>query len=128
MFDAVATTFFVDTAPNVIRYTETVRNCLKEGGIWVNIGPLLWHFADRGPARMDENTVHNHRREMAGIEAPGSFELTDEELLLLVEKMGFTIEMHKIRDDGKGYIQNPNSMLQNMYKCSHWVARKRSTT
>lgn len=127
VFDAVATTFFVDTAPNVIRYIETVRNCLKEGGIWINIGPLLWHFADRGPADVDEKTAPGQKREMEGIEAPGSFELTDEELLLLVESMGFAIEKHEVRDDGKGYIQNPNSMLQNAYRCSHWIARKIST-
>lgn len=28
-FDAVATVFFLDTAPDGIRYTETVRNCFK---------------------------------------------------------------------------------------------------
>ena len=33
-----------------------------------------------------------------GIEAPGSFELTDEEVLQLVEHLGFTIEKHEIRD------------------------------
>ncbi|KAL9130204.1 MAG: hypothetical protein Q9217_001549 [Psora testacea] len=126
IFDAVATVFFIDTAPNVIRYIETVRNCLKGGGIWANHGPLLWHFADRGPADPDENAKPSEKEEKTGIEAPGSFEVTEEELLLLVEKMGFEVTMHEIRDDGKGYIQNPNSMLQHMYRTSHWVAKKKS--
>ncbi|KAI4176581.1 MAG: hypothetical protein LQ343_000872 [Gyalolechia ehrenbergii] len=33
MFDAVATVFFLDTAPNIIKYIQTVQNCLKPGGI-----------------------------------------------------------------------------------------------
>jgi len=48
-FDAVATVFFLDTAPNLIRYLETIRNCLKSGGLLINIGPLLWHFENNAP-------------------------------------------------------------------------------
>ena len=123
-FDAVVTVFFIDTAPNLIRYIETIRKCLKNGGVWINLGPLLWHFADRGPAIRDEhNTVTP--KAMSGIEEPGSFELTDEEVLMLVEEMGFDVQSHAIRTDGLGYIQNPNSMLQNAYRNSHWIAKKR---
>jgi carnosine N-methyltransferase len=48
-FDAVATVFFLDTAPNIIRYIETIKNCLRPGGILVNVGPLLWHFENNPP-------------------------------------------------------------------------------
>jgi carnosine N-methyltransferase len=48
-FDVVATVFFLDTAPNIIRYLEAIRNCLKSGGILVNAGPLLWHFENNAP-------------------------------------------------------------------------------
>ena len=48
-FDAVATVFFLDTAPNIIRYIETIRNCLRPGGLLVNVGPLLWHFENNAP-------------------------------------------------------------------------------
>lgn len=48
-FDAVATVFFLDTAPNLIRYLEVVRNCLKTGGLLINVGPLLWHFKGNAP-------------------------------------------------------------------------------
>ncbi|KAG8528900.1 uncharacterized protein KY384_006589 [Bacidia gigantensis] len=125
-FDAVASVFFVDTAPNVIKYIEVIRNCLKEEGIWINLGPLLWHFAERGPPTPDEHVDPSQMEERTGIEAPGSFELTDEELLLLVENMGFIIEKREILD-GQGYIQNRHSMLQNTYNCSHWIARKKPT-
>ena len=59
-FDAVATVFFLDTAPNIIRYFEVIRNCLKSGGILVNVGPLLWHFENNAPGS------HAKNKELAG--------------------------------------------------------------
>jgi len=41
MFDAVVTMFFIDTAPDLIRYIDTVRNCLRPNCVWINVGPLL---------------------------------------------------------------------------------------
>ena len=32
-FDALVSCFFLDTAPNIISYIETVAQCLKPGGI-----------------------------------------------------------------------------------------------
>jgi carnosine N-methyltransferase len=128
MFDAVATVFFVDTAPNVIRYIETIHGTLKPGGVWVNVGPLLWHFEDRAPPHDDGDTPKppgsNEHVSKGGIEEPGSFELTAEELLLLVERLGFTIERKEMREDGHGYIQDPASMITSAYKTLHFVARK----
>lgn len=177
-FDGVVSVFFIDTAPNLIRYIETVRNCLRDGGIWTNIGPLLWHFDDRVQGRDDDDDAeekqeageqHSHQRELMedkGIAEPGSFELTDEEVLALVSRMGFEVVKHEIlgsaslasnarttdtpssapnpgstdRDTqadaeasafhqggGIGYMQDPTSLLQNRYRCSHWVARKMSS-
>ena len=45
-WDAVATCFFIDTAHNVVEYLEIIARCLRPGGIWVNFGPLLFHWAD----------------------------------------------------------------------------------
>ncbi|KIX93491.1 uncharacterized protein Z520_10669 [Fonsecaea multimorphosa CBS 102226] len=145
-FDGVVSLFFIDTTPNLLRYIETVRNCLKEGGVWINIGPLLWHFDDRAPGGNtdddgdddDAETGAENARpgsgaksrqpkpdlEDKGIGEPGSFELTDEEVVLLVSRMGFDVITHEILPTGSGYIQDPNSLLQNGYRCSHWVARK----
>jgi hypothetical protein len=161
-FDGVVSVFFIDTAPNLIRYIETVRNCLKKGGVWVNIGPLLWHFDDRLPGGAnndddvddDEGDELDHGEESRigdfqtrsaaarradiedkGIGEPGSFELSDEEVVHLVSQLGFDIVRHELLggDDGQrsaygfgvGYMQDPSSLLQNRYRCSHWVARKR---
>ncbi|KAG9202457.1 hypothetical protein G6514_004433 [Epicoccum nigrum] len=126
MYDAVTTIFFIDTAPNVIRYIEAVRNCLKEGGIWVNLGPLLWHQAPRGPSGSgegDDDHGHTHVRD-AGIGDPGSVELTHDEVMALVERLGFKIEKQTTGTLETGYISNPRSMLQNTYRPVLWVARR----
>ena len=127
-FDTVITAFFVDTAPNVIQYMEAIFNTLRDGGYWINLGPLLWHFEERAPGDQSEaskgNDAASNVNTEEGIGAPGSVELTSEEMLLLVERMGFKIEMQEIRDDGFGYIQDPDSMIQNSYRVSHFVARK----
>ncbi len=125
-FEAVVTVFFIDTAPNVIRYIETVRHCLRPGGVWINMGPLLWHFEDRRSPAINERTQTGESLDaQAGIQEPGSFELTDEEVVELVRQMGFDVESHEVSLEGVGYINNPESMLQNTYRPSHWVARRR---
>lgn len=126
-FDAVVTVFFIDTAPNIIRYIETIHSCLKKRGVWINLGPLLWHFEDRGPPiTAGEKKPGRSTGRPAGIEEPGSFELTDEEVRELIRQMDFDIESHEFEPGTTGYIANPQSMLQSTYRMSHWIARKRS--
>ena len=45
-FDCVATCFFIDTAHNLLEYMEVIHAVLRPGGKWVNLGPLLYHWAD----------------------------------------------------------------------------------
>ena len=45
-FDSVVTCYFIDTANNIIEYIETIYNILKIGGLWINFGPLLYHYTD----------------------------------------------------------------------------------
>lgn len=125
-FDAVTSVFFIDTAPNLIRYIEAVRNCLKPGGVWINLGPLLWHQAPRGSSNnlgSEDKHQHVHVHD-AGIGDPGSVELTNEEVLALVEHMGFNVEQQQSGILETGYMSNPRSLLQNTYRPVFWVARK----
>lgn len=76
VWDVVVTCFFIDTAHNIVEYIEIISKILKDGGvsswsvgmrfsfssffhitysllfnlsgwqIWINLGPLLYHFAD----------------------------------------------------------------------------------
>ena len=128
-YDAVTTVFFIDTAPNIIRYIEAVRNCLKPRGIWINLGPLLWHHIARPPSSKGEDEEmrdsHPHVYEDTGIADPGSVELTNDEVVALVEHLGFAMEKQEVGTIETGYISNPNSMLQNTYRPSFWIARKK---
>lgn len=125
-YDAVLTVFFIDTAPNFLRYLEAVSNCLRAGGIWINLGPLLWHFEAEPPRPKegDKMSSEEHTLEEVGIAEAGGVELTDEEVIALVEGSGFEVLGHKVGGTETGYIQNPNSMLQSTYRVSHWIARK----
>jgi carnosine N-methyltransferase len=44
-FDCVITCYFIDTAQNVIHYIDQIYNILKKGGIWINFGPLSYHWS-----------------------------------------------------------------------------------
>ena len=129
-FDAVVTVFFIDTAPNFIRYIRTIYNCLKDNGVWINVGPLLWHFDDRAPDANDKGAdsknlkAVNDNGDDKGVGEPGSFELSNEEVLLLIERKGFKVEHQEILPGGMGYVQDRYSMIQNLYQVSHWIARK----
>ncbi|KAL8842206.1 MAG: hypothetical protein Q9170_000612 [Blastenia crenularia] len=123
-YDAVATVFFLDTAPNVIRYIQTVYYCLRPGGIWTNNGPLLWHFADQNLAQDDGETAGQAKQKSTDKTDYGQVELSVEEVLLLIENMSFEIINQGIHDRGSGYINNPYSMQQSWYRLSQWMARK----
>ena len=45
-WDCIATCFFIDCANNIVQFIETIYKILKPGGIWINLGPLLYHFSD----------------------------------------------------------------------------------
>lgn len=128
VFHAIVTVFFIDTAPNLVRYIETIRHCLKPNGTWINLGPLLWHWEDKTTGQKGEEgesqIATDDKQRQVGIGEHGSVELTEEETIALVEKMGFRIEKHELRSPACGYIQDPESMLQNLYRVSHWVAVK----
>jgi len=62
--------------------------------------------------------------QILGIADPGSVELTDDEVVALVQEFGFDI-VHRSSGIEAPYIQDKQSMLQNTYIASHWVARKR---
>lgn len=76
----VATCFFIDTAKNVLRYLETLNHLLPIGGHWINAGPLLWHFENSGSSR-------------GGSGDSMSIELTLDELIQLLPRMGFELEV-----------------------------------
>ncbi|KAI9741747.1 MAG: hypothetical protein M1834_000133 [Cirrosporium novae-zelandiae] len=134
-YAVVLTSFFIDTLPNVLRAIECVHNVLVPGGIWANVGPLMWHFDGAGvhPIGQNEKLKMKVKKDedwgSLGIAEAGCVELTDEEVLECVARMGFVVESHEVSgaEDGDGrtgYIGDSESMLVQEYRVSHWVARK----
>ncbi|CEL53274.1 UPF0586 protein [Rhizoctonia solani AG-1 IB] len=103
-WDAVLTCFFIDTAKNIISYLKTIHKILAPGGVWINLGPLLWHW---------EN---NNTNDM-------SIELDLEEVKDLARKIGF--EICNERTIPTTYTGNSESMLGYVYQASFWTATKR---
>ncbi|CAK9325333.1 unnamed protein product [Citrullus colocynthis] len=109
LWDAVVTCFFIDTAHNIIEYIEVISRILKDGGVWINLGPLLYHFAD-----------------MYGQEDEMSIEPSLEDVKKIILHYGFVIE--KERKVVTTYTTNPRSMMQNRYCAAFWTMRKKSAS
>ncbi|OMO95893.1 hypothetical protein CCACVL1_05188 [Corchorus capsularis] len=108
-WDAVVTCFFIDTAHNIIEYIEIISKILKEGGVWINLGPLLYHFAD-----------------MYGQEDEMSVELSLEDVKKVAFHYGFQLEKEQTIETT--YTTNPRSMMQNHYHAAFWTMRKKKAS
>lgn len=128
-YDVLATVFFLDTAKNPLAYLETAANCLKPGGLWLNLGPLKWHFEKDGPDKEeDDDDAFSSSSEVEdkGIGNPGAVELCDDDIQALLGTYGFDVLHH---DDGAvrdaGYIRDPLSMEATSYRPVFWAAVRR---
>ncbi|XP_052206649.1 uncharacterized protein LOC127811011 isoform X2 [Diospyros lotus] len=106
VWDAVVTCFFLDTAHNIVEYIEIISRVLKYDGVWINLGPLLYHFAD----------MYGQGDEM-------SIELSLEDVKRISFHYGF--ELEKEESIETTYTTNPQSMMQNRYYTAFWVMRKK---
>jgi len=102
-WDCIATVFFIDTAHNIADYIERIYYILRPGGLWVNNGPLLYHFSNQ----------------------PGqeSVELCWEEVKSIIIELGFIIHEERI-EKGLTYTQNQKSLLQYNYDTVFFTAKK----
>ena len=100
-WDAVVTCFFLDTANNIVAYMEAIWEILKPGAYWVNIGPLLYHYADSGEP---------------------SLELTLDQVLHAAIEIGFEIvEQKTIKTK---YAAKRSAIMNVIYDAEFWVARR----
>lgn len=112
-YDYVITLFFIDTSQNVLATLEHIHGLLRKGGMWINLGPLLW--TSGGQAKL---------------------ELSLDELLSSAKALGFTfMDEQELEDDHTPdcmrqrtvpceYTSDQNAMMQWVYKAEFWVARK----
>ena len=102
-FDSVVTCYFIDTANNIIEYIETIYNILKIGGLWINFGPLLYHYTDN----INEVSIELSWNEVKNIIIGYGFEFTKEENVQTT------------------YSADKESMTHRIYKCIFFTAVKK---
>ena len=71
-FDSVVTCFFIDTAVKLHQYLAVIAHVLKEGGVWLNVGPLHYH---------DRKSIPYSYVEMLEIVTSCGFEVLNQEIL-----------------------------------------------
>ncbi|KAJ7519174.1 hypothetical protein O6H91_20G026200 [Diphasiastrum complanatum] len=106
-WDAIVTCFFLDTAHNIAEYIEILSRVLKPGGVWINFGPLLYHFAD----------AHSYSPE-----DEMSIELSLEDVKKIALHYGLKLKKEKIVETT--YTANMLSMMQNRYFAAFWTMVK----
>ncbi|KAL3700342.1 hypothetical protein R1sor_018364 [Riccia sorocarpa] len=106
-WDAVVTCFFIDTAHNVVDYVEIISRILKPGGIWVNLGPLLYHFADAHMCTSDDEM---------------SVEICLNDVKRIAALYGLVLKKEKVINTT--YSSNIKSMMQNRYYAAFWTMIK----
>ena len=109
---AVATCFFLDTAPVALDYVETIYRLLEPGGAWVNLGPLLYHWVPTSEAEL-----HGHDDRFAQ-----SVEFSWDEIKHAIQAVGFTIVNEEWRNCR--YTANHRSMMKTDYECVFFTAVK----
>lgn len=123
-FDVVATCFFLDTASNVIDYLKTIHYCLKDNGVWVNVGPLLWHFDGDLSAETLKKVMEPGKPAVEVQSVMQGLELSREELFEVMDKIGFTIETAELGIETT-YSSDVRALGGIKYDAEFWVARKR---
>lgn len=106
-FDCVVACFFIDTAHNICEYLEVIHKVLKDGGIWINLGPLMWHWSD--------SHLYMSSDEL-------SIEVTLEDVIRIAKATGF--EMLQQQMVQTPYTSDPRSMIQTVYNSAFWTMRK----
>jgi len=110
-YDCVMTCFFIDTAPNVIEYIETIFYALRPGGVWINLGPLLYHWSKD----QDYNGDERYNK---------SIELSYEEVRHVVKKVGFVfLEEDRVKCT---YTRHRRSIMHTEFNALFFVAKKPS--
>ena len=101
-FDCVITCYFIDTGQNVIKYIDIIHNILKQGGIWINLGPLSYHWAN------DSNNL--------------SIELPYDKLKEVICNYGFEFINESFKNLTFGYVEG--NMHNDLFKCIFFTTKK----
>jgi carnosine N-methyltransferase len=124
-WDSVVCCFFLDAAPSIVEYIQVIYKMLKDDGILLNLGPLLYHWS--GPAmRPDDRTVEEYHSRFSYLDKRymTSVDLCWEDVREILVNVGFEILEEKVGARAL-YTADRRSMMNMAYRCIHFVARKR---
>ncbi|KXN85689.1 hypothetical protein AN958_10872 [Leucoagaricus sp. SymC.cos] len=109
-YDFIVTLFFIDTSINVFSTIEKIHHLLRPGGVWINLGPLLWPGG-----------------------AQAKVELSLDEVMRVVQELGFSVHLGEEKDDVRApriveceYTSDKYAMMRWIYRAEFWVATKGS--
>ena len=98
-FDAVVTSYFLDTLDDAAAAVRAVARTLAPGGVWVNVGPLQWH-------------------------RPTGMRLTFDELRSLIAQSGLDVGRSTRVLRRVPYLASPRALASgNEHDCVFFVAR-----
>ena len=103
-YDCVVTCFFIDTAKNVFEYIDIIERVLKKGGIWINFGPLSYHWI--------------------GYDNIPSIELPYDKLKEIIQNFGFEF-LNEEKNKTVIYCEIENFMKNDVFNCVFFTARKK---
>ena len=112
-WDAIATCFFIDTAPNIIEYIEAIHRMLVPGGIWTSIGPLEFHWKTFRDEAKFQNDERYHQ----------SVELSFDDVRRVMLGVGFELLQEERRECV--YASHPECMKKTVFDTVFFVARKK---
>lgn len=113
MWDCVATCFLLDATAHVLHTIRHIHYLLKPNGLWTNVGPLLYHHADREMG-WSPNYSRDKRQNRSFPRVP-IVELTLEELKTALPGLGFkVIKGEYVRTS---YNRDPHSLMHTVYEC-----------
>ena len=103
-YDCVITCFFIDTAKNVMEYIDVIYNVLKKGGIWINFGPLSYHWV--------------------GYDDIPTIELPYDKLKEFIINYGFEY-IHEETNKSVIYCEIEDFMKNDHFNCIFFITRKK---
>ena len=103
-YDCVITCFFIDTAKNVFEYIDVIYNTLKKGGIWINFGPLSYHWI--------------------GYQDIPTIELPYDKLKEVIQNFGFEF-LEEEKNKTLAYCEIEGFMKNDIFNCVFFTAQKK---
>eukprot|EP00566_Odontella_aurita_P013787 CAMPEP_0113572344 /NCGR_PEP_ID=MMETSP0015_2-20120614/26039_1 /TAXON_ID=2838 /ORGANISM="Odontella" /LENGTH=440 /DNA_ID=CAMNT_0000475359 /DNA_START=153 /DNA_END=1472 /DNA_ORIENTATION=+ /assembly_acc=CAM_ASM_000160 len=123
-WNGIASCFFLDTAPCVVEYLKVMFDMLKEGGVLINFGPLLFHWSGP-PLRPDDISFEDYKSKHSHLDERyfKSIDMPYDGVREVLLQIGFEI-VEEITDLPALYTADSRSMMGTEYQCVYFVARK----